>query len=110
MKEFEALRQTSIKSLEEWQAFVGRHVPEGREAKLHFNNLLGIFGFDKTSSDTLQKTIFKKPDGEEITFEQHPFRWLSKAFSGYGPAGALSLRREFSLCHDMESLRGPQRH
>ena len=90
VNDFKVLEQTSINNLEEWEAFIGSHVPCGWEANLHFDNILGNFGFDKTSSDTLQKTIFKKPDGEETTFEQHSFRWLSKAFSGYGLAGALS--------------------
>jgi hypothetical protein len=87
--EFETLSEASIKGLIDWEAFVARHAKPGWQARLHFDHLLSNFGFDEAASDTLRKAQFKKADGEVVNFEQHAFRWLSKAFSGYGPSGAL---------------------
>jgi len=88
--EFQGLGPSSIKSVSEWEAFVNRHAKPGWEKKMHFDLLLENFGFDKEASDLLRKTVFEKSDGEKVTFEQHAFRWLSKALGAYGPEGALT--------------------
>lgn len=88
--EFETLTPEKVNSAAAWEAFVQRHVASGWESKLHFDLILGNFGFDKAASDKLRAAEFMKADGETVTFEQHALRWLSKAFSAYGPEGALA--------------------
>jgi hypothetical protein len=90
VKSLEALDRASVPDLASWQAFVLEHVPAGWESRLHFDHLLENFGFTKEASDELRRTQFVKEDGEKATFEQHAFRWLSKAFSAYGSKGALT--------------------
>ncbi|CAK0902379.1 unnamed protein product [Prorocentrum cordatum] len=77
----------SITTVADGGAFVNRHANLGRQANLHADYLLDNFGFDKEASDLLRKTGFEKADGENVNFEQHAFRWLSKAFGAYGPEG-----------------------
>jgi hypothetical protein len=89
VEEFQVLG-TSIESVSDWETFVNRHAKPGWQAKMHFDHLLDNFGFEKEASDLLRKTIFEKEDGEKVTFEQHAFRWLSKALAAYGPEGALT--------------------
>merc|ERR1712224_737002 len=73
-----------------WDKFMLKHVQQGWEAKLHFDHILSNFGFTTEETNDIREKKFTKPDGEEVTFEQHAFRWLSKAFSAYGPPGALT--------------------
>jgi hypothetical protein len=80
---------TSIKTVNDWEAFVDRHAKPGWQDKTHFDHVLENFGFEKEASDLLRKTQFEKADGDKVTFEQHAFRWLSKALGAYGPKGAL---------------------
>ena len=44
---FVALKEDDIKTPAEWKAFVDRHTLEGWEDRLHFDNLLHNFGFEK---------------------------------------------------------------
>merc|ERR1711920_19099 len=81
---------TSIESVSDWETFVNKHAKPGWQAKLHFDHLLDNFGFEKEASDLLRKTEFTKENGEKVSFEQHSFRWLSKAFGAYGPEGSLT--------------------
>ncbi|CAK0814468.1 unnamed protein product [Prorocentrum cordatum] len=87
---FKALDSKSVPDVASWQAFILEHVPAGWESRLHFDHLLENFGFAKEASDELRAAQFVKEDGETVTFEQHAYRWLSKAFSAYGPNGALT--------------------
>jgi len=89
VEEFEALSEADIKSVSDWEAFVGKHAKPGWQAKLHFDHLLSNFGFEETASNTIRRAHFTTADGEVIDFEQYALRWLCKAFSGYGPSGAL---------------------
>jgi hypothetical protein len=86
---FEKLGESDIKDLYDWEGFVGRFAESGWQSRLHFDHLLGNFGFTKEVSDTLRKTDFTNAKGEVETFEQHAFRWLGKAMAAYGPPGAL---------------------
>merc|ERR1740121_1701322 len=38
----------------------------------------------------LRKMEYVWPDGENVPFEQHALRWLSKAFAAYGPPGPVT--------------------
>merc|ERR1712194_249687 len=102
VEEFGALSDANIKGLSDWEAFVGRHAEPGWQTKLHFNHVLSNFGFEKSAAMAIKKTSFTKPDGEVATFEQHAFRWLSKALSGYKPQGALAdvVNFVFALTQD----------
>lgn len=106
MKAFEALDRASVPDIASWQAFVLEHVPAGWESRLHFDHLLENFGFAREASDELRATQFVKEDGEKVTFEQHAFRWLSKAFSAYGPGGALTDVVNLAFAMSGASARG----
>merc|ERR1740121_1721760 len=88
--EFESLQGSSINDVHEWEAIVNKHASPGWEAKVHFDHLLENFGFEKEASDIIRKKMFTKPDGDEVSFEQHALRWLGKALGAYGPEGALT--------------------
>jgi len=104
--EFEAISEASIKGLSDWEAFVGKHAEPGWQDKLHFDHLLSNFGFTDEASKALQKVDFTKPDGEVVNFEQHAFRWLSKALSGYKPPGALTDVANFVFALTGDSYEG----
>merc|ERR1719277_83034 len=70
---FEKLSESDIKDLYDWEGFVGRYADVGWQSKLHFDHLLGNFGFTPEVSDTLRKTNFTNAKGEVETFEQHAF-------------------------------------
>lgn len=89
VEEFQKLGP-SIKQVSDWEAFVNKHAKPGWQGKMHFDHLLSNFGFENEASDLLRQTEFEKEDGEKVTFEQHSFRWLSKALGAYGPEGALT--------------------
>lgn len=90
VEEFETLTESDIKDVYDWEGFVGRHVvAPGWQSKLHFDHLLGNFGFEKQVAETLRNTNFTNAKGEVDTFEQHALRWLGKAMAAYGPRGCL---------------------
>jgi len=89
VEEFEALDGASISSMSDWDAFVDRHVAPGWKARMHFDHLLGNFGFEKEVADTVRRATFTREDGETVTFEAHACRWLGKALGAYGPEGCL---------------------
>jgi hypothetical protein len=88
--EFRALGEGDMNSVIDWENFVNKHARPGWQGKMHFDHLLDNFGFEKEASDILRKTEFEKEGGKKVTFEQHAFRWLSKAFAAYGPKGPLT--------------------
>jgi len=91
VQEFEKLDESSIKDIHDWERFVGRFVLSTEwQSKLHFDHLLGLFGFEREVADVLRKTSFTNAKGEVETFEQHALRWLGKALAAYGPPGALT--------------------
>jgi hypothetical protein len=100
--EFEAIKEDSINGLSGWEAFISKHAKPGWQNKLHFDHLMGNFGFTDVASNALRSYKFTKEDGEVVTFEQHAFRWLSKALSGYKPPGALTdvVNYIFALTRD----------
>jgi len=100
---FEKLTPDEIPSLDAWQKFVDAHVLPGWEDRLHFDKLLSIFGFDDEMATRLRYTLHVMTDpktGEEesISLEQFAFRWLSKAFIGYGVQGCLTDVTNLVFC------------
>jgi hypothetical protein len=89
-KEFEALAPADVPDLNAWDAFLGKHVGKGWEQRLHFDSILGNFGFEEEAATKLRKMCYVWPDGEKVPFEQHALRWLSKAFAAFGPAGTVT--------------------
>jgi len=106
VQEFEAINGASIKGLSDWEAFVGKHVEPGYQAKLHFDHLLTNFGFTEVASNTLRKEGITNADGEVVNFENHAFRWLSKALSGYKPPCALTDVVNFVFASTQDSYDG----
>mmetsp|Transcript_68597 Transcript_68597/g.191217 ORF Transcript_68597/g.191217 Transcript_68597/m.191217 type:complete len:236 (+) Transcript_68597:2-709(+) len=89
-KEFEVLTPADVPDLDAWDAFLGKHFEKGWEQRLHFDRILGIFGFEEEAAAKLRKMEYVWPDGEKVSFEQHSLRWLSKAFAAYGPPGPVT--------------------
>jgi len=89
-KEFEVLTPTDVPDLDVWDAFLSKHVEKGWEQRLHFHNILGIFGFEEEAATKLRKMEYVWENGERVPFEQHALRWLSKAFAAYGPPGPVT--------------------
>merc|ERR1719291_845507 len=89
-KEFEILAPADVPDLDAWDAFLSKHVEKGWEQRLHFDCILGNFGFEDEAAAKLRKMEYVWPDGEKVSFEQHALRWLSKAFAAYGPPGAVT--------------------
>jgi len=106
VEEFEAISGPSINGLSDWEAFVGRHAEPGWQAKLHFDHLLTNFGFTEVASNTLRKEGITNADGEVVNFENHAFRWLSKALSGYKPPCALTDVVNFVFASTQDSYDG----
>jgi len=89
-KGLQDLKPSDITDVSAWSTFVNKYAGNGWAQKLHFDNLLDNFGFDKLASDVLRKEKYTYPDGEQVTFENHAFRWLSKAFAAYGVEGCMT--------------------
>jgi len=78
-----------IVDLPAWERFVGQYVPEGWQNRLHFDLVLGNFGFEDSTAKELAQHPWE--DGDKATnLEHYSMRWLAKSFSGYGPTGCLT--------------------
>jgi len=88
VKEFENLNPNDIKDYDAWSEFMHKHVKPGWENRIHFDVLLDNFGFEKAAADALRSKEIED-DGQTKTLELYACRWLSKAFTGYAPDGAL---------------------
>jgi len=89
-KDLQDLKPSDITDVSAWSTFVNKYASNGWAQKLHFDHLLDNFGFDKLASDVLRQSKYTYPDGEQMTFENHAFRWLSKALAAYGVEGCLT--------------------
>merc|ERR1719265_1966094 len=92
-KGFSGIDGKKISGPAEFEDFVHKHVSPGWEDRLHFDHVLGMFGFTKAVSDKIRamKIKVQEKDGEiDVTLEHHALRWLTKAFRGYGPVGCLT--------------------
>jgi len=92
---FEQLPPDSIHDPKEWSSFVQGHVEDPKwQEKLHFDHVLGLFGFTDDVSAKIRQRKYKeknkKGEEEESTFEQFGVRWLSKALSGFKPDGCMT--------------------
>ena len=91
---FEKLSDAEVGSPEAWRTWVARHVSPGWEERLHFDHLLGNFGFDRPMADALRSTAWSETlaDGSVRTelLEHYAMRWLSKAFAGFTVIGCLA--------------------
>jgi len=91
---FSQLDSKQISGPSHFQAFVEQYVDAGWEEHLHFDTVLtNIFGISPKASEYLRKThikVVEKDREEEVSLEHHSFRWLAKAFKGYGPVGCLT--------------------
>lgn len=90
VKAFKALDQSTLKNFQDWENFVTQHVNPGWEGRLHFDHLLGNFGFDRQTADKLRKMELEDKDGKMVSYEQHAFRWLGKSLSAFGPTGCMT--------------------
>lgn len=92
-KGFAGIDAKKISGPKEFEEFVHKHVAPGWEDKLHFDHVLGMFGFTKEVSDKIRGMTIKvqeKDQEVDVTLEHHALRWLTKAFRGYGPVGCLT--------------------
>lgn len=92
-KGFSAIDAKKISGPKEFEEFVHKHVSPGWEDKLHFDHVLGMFGFTKEVSDKIRAmtiVVVEKDKEMDVTLEHHSLRWLTKAFRGYGPVGCLT--------------------
>jgi len=90
---FEKLPKERIQSTKDWEDFVGQYIVKERQAdwqsRLHFDYVLLNFGFEQETATALQKTDYQ--DGHKtVRLEEYSLRWLSKALSAFGVAGAMS--------------------
>jgi len=95
VNDFAALTPQQVPSLEAWRAFVNGHTRPGWEERLHFDHVLGNFGFDEQVAWALRNTVHVEADpatGDEETFtlQHYSVRWLSKAFTGFSVQGCLA--------------------
>ena len=88
---------SSMASLDDWRAFVDRHVanPGEWETNLHFDHVLtACFGFEAQTAAALRATEHEEKDAktgkvEVSKLEHYSVRWLSKGLGAYGPVGCL---------------------
>merc|ERR1719291_311989 len=73
VEEFEALDGSLIKSVSDWDAFVDRHAAPGWKAKIHFDHLLGNFGFEKEVAYAIRRATLLNWAGSTVTFEAHSY-------------------------------------
>merc|ERR1719343_1053149 len=68
-----------------WDAFLNKHVMNNWADKLHLDDILSNFGFDRDAADRLSKMEYVRPDRENVQYQDYSLRWLSKVFLSYGP-------------------------
>ena len=80
---FEVVSAADIQGIDEWMDFVGKYAAPGWQDRLHFDHLLGNFGFMAQTARELQRHRYESTNGKGETevqeLEQYGLRWLSKA-------------------------------
>jgi len=90
---FAALRPEDINTMQQWHGWVEQFVSVGWQERLHYDDLLGNFGFDEEMAHALRKlehTEVQNNMSIVTTLEHHAMRWLGKALGGYKPLGCLT--------------------
>ena len=89
VKAFSALTKDDIRSKNDWDSFLSKHMSHGWENRLNVNCILENFGFSTEASAQLCEYMVDD-DGKEKTLSRYSIRWLSKIFTAYGPEGCLT--------------------
>ena len=89
--DFGNLEVDDIKNLEDWKNFLGKYDIE-YGSSVHFENLLGYFGFSNETSLHLRNinhVFIDKGETKTKTLEEYSLRWLGKILCAYKPLGCF---------------------
>lgn len=92
---FECINDADFQNLNDWNRFMNDHVGADWRMKLSFEKVLSNFGFDDEFASALRQQTTEERDDklgttQTVTWEYQGLRWVSKAMTGFKPAGCLT--------------------
>lgn len=89
VNDFRTLRDTDIKSVEDWNDFVARHVDDPDwKTRLHAETVLELFGIEPS---LITKILTTRAGADKtVTMQDFAVTWISKALCAYGPKGCFA--------------------
>lgn len=92
---FENIKDDKFKAHVDWTEFMAKHVSGKWESKLSFDDVLSNFGFEDKFAKALREKATEVKDEKQgttqtVTWQHQGLRWVSKAMTGFKPAGCLT--------------------